>query len=218
MNQRFQSAEIRLVSERFSENDLYKAICTIGCQLETELIQFGLCPQECFMEVLEVLSHIAEKGEDIIPELDNIWHRKFNEYRRFDRSVDEDEIRKVVGIVLGFVILAIDSSHHSFYHYTLVNEITTIIVNHKFEAWTVTLNQIVSVPLADGWFDTFIDEEPEGDDDVIDIVDNVSALRNQIPGSTIVQFVQNQYNNSCQQFMGKMEKTKIIYPNKNEAI
>ena len=88
MNQRFQPAEIKLVSEQYADNELYKAISTIGLQLENELLEFGLCPEECFMETLELLSAIAEKGEDILPGLENLWLRKENEYRRHNRQVN----------------------------------------------------------------------------------------------------------------------------------
>ena len=65
MNQRFQNEEIRRVAEQFADNELYKAICTIGPQLENESREFGLCSEECFVEALELLSAIADKGEDI---------------------------------------------------------------------------------------------------------------------------------------------------------
>ena len=79
MNQRFQNAEIKHVSEQYAENELYKAVSSIGLQLENELKEFGLCPEECFMETLELLSVIAEKGEDILPKVDILWLRKENE-------------------------------------------------------------------------------------------------------------------------------------------
>lgn len=161
MNQRFQHEEIRNVSEQYAENELYKAISTIGPQLESELAEFGLCPEECFMEALELLSAIAEKGEDIMSEIDNIWLRKHNEYKRLERQVSEDEIRKAVGIVFGFTVLALDSSHHPFYRYTLTERLTQVVANHQFSCWASTLDRIFSVPLSDGWFDGFIDEEPE---------------------------------------------------------
>lgn len=161
MNQRFQHEEIRNVSEQYAENELYTAISTIGPQLESELAEFGLCPEECFMETLELLSAIADKGEEILPEVDELWLRKHNEYKRFDRSVSEDEIRKAVGIVFGFTILALDSSRHTFYRYTLTEQLTQVVANHQFSCWASTLDRIFSVPLSDGWFDGFIDEEPE---------------------------------------------------------
>ena len=58
MNQRFQPAEIKRVSEQYAENELYKAICTIGTQLEYELKEFGLCPEECIIDVYEL--HLIE--------------------------------------------------------------------------------------------------------------------------------------------------------------
>ncbi len=160
MNQRFQNEEIRRVAEQYAGNELYQAVCSIGSQLEAEL-EFGLCPEECFVETLELLSVIAEKGEDILPEVEDMWLRKHNEYRRFDRHVGDDEIRKAVGIVFGFTILATDSSRHRFYRYTLSKRLMETIAGHPFSAWPETLDRIFSVPLVDGWFDAFLDEEPE---------------------------------------------------------
>lgn len=159
MNQRFQNEDISRVSKEQENNELYKAICTIGAQLESELAEFGLCPEECFEETLEMLTMLADKGEDAMPELDTMWHRKFNEYRRFDRQVGEDELRKVVGIVFGFVIFAIDSSRHNFYRYKLTEALTYTIASHQFTGWTVTLDKIFSLPLSDGWFDRVMLEE-----------------------------------------------------------
>lgn len=164
MNQRFQNAEISRVSKEYAEDELYKAICSIGSQLEAESQEFGLCPEECFMETRELLSTIAEKGEDIISDADNLWLLKHNEYKRFDRHISEDELRKAVCTVFGFVILALDSSSYSFYRYTLTEHLTYIISNHKFDGWTAILNRIFLVPLSDGWFDTFINKETEEND------------------------------------------------------
>jgi len=219
MNQRFQSAEIRCVAEQYAENELYQAVCSIGPQLESELAEFGLCSEECFMETLELLSVIAEKREDILPEIDNIWLRKFNEYRRFDRHVGEDEIRKAVGIVFGYAILTIDSSRDRFYKRTLSKQLTFLVANHQFDGWSSTLERIFSVPLSDGWFDVFIDEEPDGDCDMTELAKAVDSIRKKMPYSPlIIQLVQNQYNTSCQQFMGKMENPKFITPHHDEAI
>ena len=163
MNQRFQSVEINHVSEKYADDELYRAVCTIGPQFESELTRFGLCPEECFTEAIEILSLIADKGVDILPELENMYLRKYNEYRRFDRDVSEDEIRKAVGIVIGFVIMAIDSSHHPFYREILTEKLTITICNHKFAEWASVLERIFSLPLPDGWFDYFIEEEPDED-------------------------------------------------------
>lgn len=159
MNQRFQSEEIKRVSEQYAENELYRAISTIGLQMEAELTGFGLCTEECFMEVLELLSGIADKGEKFLDDIENTWLRKHNEYKRLNRTVDEDEICKVVGIVFGFAILAVDSSSRRFYRYTLVSAMAQTIASHGFEGWVKTLDTIFSVPLSDGWFEEYIDEE-----------------------------------------------------------
>lgn len=167
MNQRFQNEEIRRVSSQYADNELYKAILTIGSQLESEMKEFGLCPEECFMEALEILSAIAEKGEDAIREMEGLWLRKYNEYRRFDRQVSEEETRKAVGIVFGFVVLAIDSSLHPFYRYQLSKRLTELIAEHQFGDWTATLDRIFSVPLSDGWFDAFMEQSLDEEEDVV---------------------------------------------------
>ena len=213
MNQRFQNEEIKLISEQYAENELYKAVNSIGLQLEIELKEFGLCPEECFMETLELLSEIANKGEAILPELENLWLRKENEYRRYNRQVSIDEIRKSVGIVFGFVILAIDSSRHRFYRYTLSEQLTMVVANHKWDGWQATLSQIFSVPLPDGWFDAYIDEEPENDGDMADFAKTVNSLRKHMPNAPlVVQLVQRQYNNCCQQFFAPISNCTIMMP------
>ena len=166
MNQRLQNVEIKGISEQYAENKLYQAVSSIGHQLESELTEFGLCPEECFMEVFELLTAIAEKGEDFLFEVADHWVRKSNEYRRFDRHVSDDEISKAVGIVFGFAILATDSSRHPFYRRTLSEQLALVVANHPFNGWQLTLERIFSVPLPDGWFDAFIDEEPQDGDEL----------------------------------------------------
>ena len=161
MNQRFQNEEIKRVSEQYAQNELYKAICQIGGQLEAELTEFGLCSEECVVETLALLTIIAEKGKDVLPELDNIWLRMHNEYKRFDRQVGDEEIRKAVGIVFGFTILALATSSHHFYKFKLTRQLLQTIVSHKFEDWSTTIDKIFSLPLPLGWFDSFIYVESE---------------------------------------------------------
>lgn len=167
MNQRFQNAEIKLISEQYAENELYKAVNSIGHQLEAELREFGLCPEECLIETIELLSNIAEKGEDVLPDIDNFWIRKHNEYRRYDRQVNEEEIKKAIGIIFGFAILAVDSSRHRFYRQTLSEQLALVVAKHKFDNWTSTLDQIFSLQLPEGWFDGFIEETPQVGDDLL---------------------------------------------------
>lgn len=203
MNQRFQNAEIKRVSEQYAENELYKAVCSIGPQLENELTEFGLCSEECFMESLELLSVIADQGEEILPELDDLWLRKHNEYKRFDRSVSEDEIRKAVGIVFGFAILATDSSRHPFYRRTLSERLMETIATYHFQDWPTTLKRIFSVPLPDGWFDAFIDEEPDGGDD--------AGVGLPIPKAINTERAQKYFQKAIEKGYMKLENGKFIW-------
>ena len=91
-----------------------------------------------------------------------------------------------------------------------------VVANHKWDGWQATLDQIFSVPLSDGWFDAYIDEEPEDDGGLADFAKSVNSLRKQMP--VTVQLVNNQYNTSCQQFMGKMENPRFIAPQQDEAV
>lgn len=160
MKTRFQNAEIEAVNNLYAENHLYKAVCKIGPQLEAELTEFGLCPEECFAETQELLTVIAEKGEEVIPELQNLWLMKFNQYRRFDRDVNQEEVRKAVSIVFGFAILAVNTSRHPFYNFTLTWNLTCIVADNTPEGWSHTLDRIVSLQMPDGWFDRFVEEDP----------------------------------------------------------
>lgn len=63
MKHRFQNAEIEFVSEFYADNELYQAVCSIGAQLEAELVEFGMCPEEGFAETMELLATIADKGQ-----------------------------------------------------------------------------------------------------------------------------------------------------------
>lgn len=163
MNQRFQNEEKKCVRKENAGDELYKAINSIVPQFETELNEFRLSPEECFWDVRELLDAIADDGEDILPDIINIWHRKFNEYKSFDPKINDDELRKAVGIVLGFVILAVDSSSSFFYRRKLTEGLTEVIADdkHCFDGWVETLERIFSIPLPDGWFDAYIISEDE---------------------------------------------------------
>lgn len=54
--------------------------------------------------------------------------------------------------------------------------------------------------------------------EMAEFVKNIDTLRKQVHGSNIIiQLVNKQYNEGCQQFMGKMEHPKFITPQQNEA-
>lgn len=158
MNQRFQREEIKRVYEEYAGNKLYSAICSIGADLEAELPGFGMCAEECFVEVMEVLSLIAEKGDSIASaDIEGMWKDKYNEYRRFDRQVRDDEIRKVIGIVFGYTALALYSSESRFYRFTVCRMVQENIVDKEPEDFDSTIGRIFDVQLEEGWFDNFME-------------------------------------------------------------
>lgn len=213
MKQRFQNAEIEAVSSFYAENHLYRAVCKIGPQLEAELAEFGLCPEECFVDTQELLTVIAEKGEEVIPELQNLWLEKYNQYRRFDRHVNQEELRKAVSIVFGFTILAVNTSRHPFYNFTLPWNLTCIVADNTPEEWSHTLDRIVSLQMPDGWFDRFIEEDPWDGNGLGGQLSGISSMQRQATNLT-VQIVKEQHNHNCQQFMGEMKKPKFITQSK----
>ena len=86
-----------------------------------------------------------------------------------------------------------------------------MVASHQFKDWSPTFDRIFSVPLPDGWFDAFIDEEPDGGIGVTEHANSIGLLRRQMPNTPlIVQFVNKQYNNGCQQFSGKIENSQFI--------
>lgn len=197
------------------------------------MTEFGLCPEECFAETLELLTAIAGKGGDILPEVDGIWLRKYNEYRRFDRSVSADGIRQAVAVVFGFTILAVNSSRHPFYRRTLAGQLTQTVARHNPAGWASTLGRIFGVPLPDGWFDDFIGEEqedsgaePEQEQDVVaqlasifygsrtDAEDFLRRIRNMKPAE-ITQFVNKLVKDKkISDVSNKTDLWKILHDNR----
>lgn len=164
MNQRFQNEEIKSISRLYSDDELYLAISSIGPQLEAELTNFGLCAEECFTEVREILEEIANLDDANSLSIDRLWLFKHNEYRRLDRSVPEEETRKVVGIIFAFVIIAMSSSHYFDYNDKLPRLMLECIAKHEFKGWATTLDRIFDVQLTDAWFDHYVLEEEQASD------------------------------------------------------
>lgn len=220
MRHRFQNAEIEFVSEFYADNELYKAVCSIGAQLEAELVEFGMCPEECFAETMEQLADIADKGRDVPDDyLPSLWLAKYNAFRRIDRHISTEEHRKAVGIVFGFAILAIDSSSRPFYRHHLAAELAAVVANNKFEGWTDTLDRIFSVPLADGWFDRQIEQSTWNGDVLSRMEQHVQNLYRTTPNANMtLQIINEQHNSGCQQFMGEVKYPKFITPAEDEAI
>lgn len=156
MNQRFQQKDIDKIKALHADNELYTAIDSIGRKLQADQ-EFALCAEECFIETLDVLQSIIDKGKNAINDIENMWLEKFNNFKRHDLHIEKHEIRKSVCEVFGFAVIALNSSKDSFYSYQLANKIICLLASkdYCFDGWNTLLYQIADVKLRDGWFDDF---------------------------------------------------------------
>lgn len=160
MQERLDNKGISTLKTQYADDPLYQAIRVKGPTLEATLPSFGLCPEECFIEAMEIITLIHDKDKDISQkDIIDIWTDRHNQYKRLDRTVSEEEIRKVVSIVFAYVILAIDSSHDPFYRHTLTREILQVLMSPQchFPGQIDTLDTIFSTAdethFPDQWFD-----------------------------------------------------------------
>lgn len=156
MNQRFQQKDIDKIKALHADNELYTAIDSIGRKLQADQ-EFALCAEECFIETLDVLQSIIDKGKSAINDIENMWLEKFNNFKHHDLHIEKHEIRKSVCEVFGFAVIALNSSKDSFYSYLLANKIICLLASKEycFDGWNTLLYQIADVKLRDGWFDDF---------------------------------------------------------------
>lgn len=219
MNQRFRNEDAECVSREYAGNELYGAVMELGTRFEYELGNFMMRPEECFVEVLELLSEIVKRGDDLPSCADMLWLRKYNEYRRFNTNAPDDELSKAVGIVFAFAALATASSNIPFYCSDVSELLTATVCNHKFEGWASTLDQIYSLLLPVGWFD----RHPGicGDDEcgANGFASETEKVRTLIPAHAAPNvYIEKQYNNNCLQITGKLDNPKFINTRKDEAI
>ena len=156
MNQRFQNEERNNVRTQYGDDELFMAIDKIGIILETDMPVFDMCPEEMYVEVMRVLTIIADDGEGYKEE-ERLWHMLYNEYRRFDRSVSEDEIKEAVAIVFLFAVVALDSSSYGFYRYRMTERLTQVTKVQSCERWSEICEKIFEAYVPDGWFDRFLE-------------------------------------------------------------
>ena len=199
MNQRLQNAERNNVRTRNSEDELFKAIDELGIELETDMPMFDMCPEEMYEEVVRVLTMIADKGEDFDSE-ERLWHILYNEYRRFDRNVPEDELKEAVTIVYLFAVVALDTSIHTFYRYRMTERMTGVTMEHRCERWSEISDRIFDVYVPDGWFDRFVEQEVESANKTKAKRNHMAALafalaaRHRYHYASIHEFVADAYN------------------------
>lgn len=167
MKRRFQPEDDESVARQYAGNELYQSIRSISHLIE-EKSAFAMSAEECFTEVTELLTLIASERKAILPHLETLLIEKHNEYKRLERNLSDDQIYQAVAIVFGYAMLALDSSHATFFRYTLPTRLCFTVTLRKFSGWTDLLAQIFNVDLPDGWFDRFIAESLEEKKAVVD--------------------------------------------------
>ncbi len=180
MRKRLDWPEKRRVRESCADDELFRVIMKTGPELESELSGFGLSPEECLLEVRELVDTIrglegvrSRNLSVLVPELRVLWTEKHNEYRALDRQVDAEESCKVVGIVFAFATVVVESSGDPFFYTTLARLLVETIGRHDFTAWGTTLQKIFDFLLPEGW----LDSRPRlvGGDDAGSEADSVEA-------------------------------------------
>lgn len=129
MLHRLQQKEILSVRHDNAADPMLKAIHNVCAHYETEMHMFALCPEEVYMECIHLSDDILSKGESFSDEVHLLWHQLFNEYRRFDRAVQESEIQLAVTVVLASLCVCLNTSKHDYYCDTLV----MLIMQQTFE-------------------------------------------------------------------------------------
>ena len=170
MKKRFPAAEAERIRERYAADWLYLRVCRLGQSLQMQTDTFGLKPEECYRDVRALLGDIADEGPDIEPRLDDLWCKLYNGYREWDTNVKTQDVCLAVEIVFGYAALALHTSRFQFYNETAARLlIETDIRQHvkiKNEVNETVLQSIfpeADTDLEDGWFDRFLNEDPDDD-------------------------------------------------------
>lgn len=170
MKKRFPAAEAERIRERYAADWLYLRVCRLGQSLQMQTDSFGLKPEECYRDVRALLGDIADEGPDIEPRLDDLWCKLYNGYREWDTNVKTQDLCLAVEIVFGYAALALHTSRFQFYNETAARLlIETDIRQHvkiKNEVNETVLQSIfpeADTDLEDGWFDRFLNEDPDDD-------------------------------------------------------
>lgn len=162
MNNRFQQEEINEIRREYHNDALFMFISDSCLPFESEMHKFAMCPEEIFVESKNILYEISGKGKDYLDEVDILWHRLFNDYRRPDLTVSEEEIKMAVSLVWLSVVVGLYSSKYNFYNTELPNEMLQIIVSNN-PIWKRLGDRLFTYEEKYhnnlyGWFDKFFEE------------------------------------------------------------
>jgi hypothetical protein len=170
MKERFPAAEAERIRERYAADWLYRTVCRLGPRLQMQTDSFGLKPEECYRDVRALLGNIADEGPDIVPRLDDLWCELYNGYREWNTNAKKQDLCLAVEIVFGYAALALHTSRIQFYDETAARLlIETNIRQHGVMEEKVNKTVLQSIfpeaetDMEDGWFDRFLNEDPDDD-------------------------------------------------------
>lgn len=156
MNHRFRNEEQNKYSQIYGNDLLYVSCCQVGSELQTQMPEFGMCPEEVYQEVADLLKWLMEKPKPTSDDLNIKWNRLYNNYLGFDRHVDKEEIRKAVCVVFAFACLALGSSVDTVFSLELSQKLIDCVAqaDHACSDWAEVCDRIFdSCVLPEGWFD-----------------------------------------------------------------
>ncbi len=172
MKERFPAAEAERIRERYAADWLYRSVRRLGQRLQTQTDSFGLKPEECYRDVRALLGNIADEGPDIVPRLDDLWCELFNGYREWDKNVKTQDLCLAVEIVFGYAALALHTSRILFYNETAARLLIETDIRQQGilgkkvnETVLPRIFTEADADMEDGWFDRFLNEDPDDDAD-----------------------------------------------------
>lgn len=156
MNQRFRNEEQSKYQKQFGEDPLFVVCSEVGPELQTEMPEFGMCPEEMYCETEMLLEWLIAHPNATPTEINRKWHQLYNNYLGFDRRVNQEEIRHAVGVVFAFACLGLGTSLDTVLCYELPQKLIDCIAedDHAFYDWASLFGHIFEACiLPEGWLD-----------------------------------------------------------------
>lgn len=156
MNQRFRNEEQCKYQKQFGEDPLFVVCSEVGPELQTGMPEFGMCPEEMYCETEMLLEWLIAHPNATPTEINRKWHQLYNNYLGFDRRVNQEEIRRAVGVVFAFACLGLGTSLDAVLCYELPQKLIDCIAedDHAFYDWASLFDHIFEAcTLPEGWLD-----------------------------------------------------------------
>lgn len=156
MNQRFRNEEQSKYQKQFGDDPLFIVCSEVGPELQTGMPEFGMCPEEMYCETEMLLEWLIAHPNATPTEINRKWHQLYNNYLGFDRRVNQEEIRRAVGVVFAFACLGLGTSLDTVLCYELPQKLIDCIAEdeHAFTDWASLFDYIFEAcTLPEGWLD-----------------------------------------------------------------